>query len=148
MSGRRRNLVVVVGCGRLGALLAGRLSLGGTEVVVIDLDEKTFDALPPVFSGFRVPGDATELAVLRKARVGQARVVVAATRDDSANMMVAQVAKKVLGARMAVARVFDPARESIYHGLDIETVCPTGLAADAVVERLTAALAAPPQEAP
>ena len=145
MGSKHAHLVVVVGCGRLGALIASRLSSRGVEVVVIDLHEGAFDTLSPEFSGFRVAGDATELAVLRKARVGEASSVIVATRDDNTNMMVAQVAKQVLGARHAVARVFDPAREAIYHGLDIETVSPTTLAADVAVERLSVALAATPE---
>jgi trk system potassium uptake protein TrkA len=143
MSRKNGNLVVVVGCGRMGALLAGRLSLRDMEVVVIDLHEEAFRGLAPEFSGFRVAGDATELAVLRKARVGEASAVIVTTRDDNTNMMVAQVAQQVLGVRQAVARVFDPARETIYHGLGIETVCPTTLAADVAVERLSVSLAAP-----
>jgi len=142
MSVRKGHLVVVVGCGRLGALLASRLSLRGIEVVAIDLHENAFDGLSPEFSGFRVTGDATELAVLRKARVGEASAVIVTHDDDNTNMMVAQVVKQVLGVRQAVARVVDPAREAIYHGLDIETVCPTSLAADVAVERLSVSLAA------
>jgi trk system potassium uptake protein TrkA len=117
------------------------------EIVVIDLHEGAFDALPPEFSGFRVAGDATELAVLRKARVEEAGAVIVATSDDNTNMMVAQVAKRILGVRLAVARVFDPAREAIYHGLDIQTVCPTTLAADVAVEHLSISLAAAQEQA-
>jgi trk system potassium uptake protein TrkA len=57
-------------------------------------------------------------------------------------MMVAQVAKQILGVPQAVARVYDPSREAIYHGLEIETTCPTTLAADAAVELLSAFQAA------
>jgi len=145
VSSRTRRLVVVVGCGRLGGLLASRLSARGVEVVVIDLLEDAFDTLSPAFSGFRVAGDATELAVLRKARTAEASAVIVTTRDDNTNMMVAQVARQVLGVPQAVARVFDPAREAIYHGLDIATVCPTSLPADVAVDRVSAALAATPE---
>jgi trk system potassium uptake protein TrkA len=141
MRSRNGHLVIVVGCGRLGALLASRLSLRGMEVVVIDRQEDAFAGLAPEFSGFRVAGDATELGVLRKARVGEAHAVIVTTRDDNTNMMVAQVARKVFGVHHALARVFDPAREAIYHGLGLETVCPTTLAADVAVERLSASLA-------
>lgn len=140
MSSTKGHLVVIVGCGRLGGLLASRLSLRGMEVVVVDVREGAFENLSPEFSGSRVTGDATELAVLRQAGASGASTIIAATRDDNTNMMVAQVAKNILGVRHAVARVFDPAREAIYHSLDIETVCPTTLAADAAVQRLASSL--------
>ncbi|PKN39563.1 MAG: potassium transporter TrkA [Deltaproteobacteria bacterium HGW-Deltaproteobacteria-20] len=138
MAGKSHRRVVVVGCGRLGAHLASRLSVRGVDVVVVDLNEAAFQSLSPEFGGFRFAGDATELAVLRKARVEEADTIIVTTRDDNTNMMVAQVAKQVLGVPQALARVFDPSREAIYHGLEIETVCPTMLAADAAVEILSA----------
>ncbi len=57
--------IVVVGCGRLGSILASRLSGQGHSVVVIDWDESTFNSLSIEFSGFPIVGDAAELAVLR-----------------------------------------------------------------------------------
>jgi trk system potassium uptake protein TrkA len=143
--GRR---VLVVGCGRLGALLASRLSRRGIEVVVIDQEESAFATLGPEFSGLLVAGDATELSVLRRARAGEADAVLVTTRDDCTNLMVAQVAHQVLGARQALARVFDPTREAIYHGLGIATVCPTSLAADALMEQLAVALASAREDEP
>ncbi len=134
MARENHGRVVIVGCGRLGAYLASRLSLRGVEVVVLDLDDASFENLSPQFGGFRFEGDATQLAVLRKARVDEADAVVVTTRDDNTNMMVAQVAKRVLGVPCAIARVFEPSREAIYHGLEIATVCPTTLAADAAIE--------------
>jgi trk system potassium uptake protein TrkA len=59
--------VVVVGCGRLGSTIANTLSQVGESVVVIDRDERTFADLSGEFSGFRITGDAAELAVLRQA---------------------------------------------------------------------------------
>ena len=50
--------IVVVGCGRLGSILASRLSGQGHSVVVIDWDESTFNSLSIEFSGFPIVGDA------------------------------------------------------------------------------------------
>ncbi len=61
-AGPRGHHVVVVGCGRLGALLASRLSRRGMEVVVVDTAEEAFEALSPQFSGFRVVGASTRRA--------------------------------------------------------------------------------------
>jgi trk system potassium uptake protein TrkA len=122
--------IVIVGCGRLGSDLANRLSRGGHAVVVIDQDESTFDALSPDFSGFRVEGDATQMAVLKEAKLKKADVLMATTHEDNVNLMVAQVAREILGVPHVLARVFDPRRELVYAQLGIETICPTSVAAD------------------
>ena len=61
--------IVVVGCGRLGSILASRLSSQGNSVVVIDPYESSFNNLSSDFSGFQITGDASEIEVLRSAKV-------------------------------------------------------------------------------
>jgi trk system potassium uptake protein TrkA len=134
---RSDAFIVVVGCGRLGAHVASRLSAAGCGVVVVDCREEAFAGLSAEFSGFRVEGDATEMALLRKAKVEQADMVIAATREDNVNLMVAQIALNVLGTRRVVARVTDPHREAVFRELGIETICPTTLGADLLLKSLS-----------
>lgn len=122
--------IVVVGCGRLGSYVANRLSGLGHAVVVIDRHESTFEALTPEFSGFRVEGDATQMAVLEQAKLKEADVLIATTHYDNVNLMAAQVARTVFGTRKVLARVFDPNREAFYTRLGIDTVSPTTVAAE------------------
>jgi len=61
--------IVVVGCGRLGSILAFRLSSQGNSVVVIGLHESFFSNLSSDFSGFQIIGDASEIVILRSAKV-------------------------------------------------------------------------------
>jgi trk system potassium uptake protein TrkA len=122
--------IVVVGCGRLGGLLANRLSAAGNSVVVVDRREMAFDRLSPSFSGYRVLGDAVEFHVMQMARVEEADYLFATTVEDNTNLMVAQVAKYVFGVKHVIARVYDPAREHLYDGFGIETINPTLLSAD------------------
>lgn len=121
--------IVIVGCGRLGSYLANQLSRNGNSVVIIDIDESRFCHLSPEFSGFRVEGDATQVAVLQGAKLKQADVLIATTHEDNANMMIGQVAKKVFGVKKVLTRVFDPKHEEILKKLDIEVICPTAAAA-------------------
>jgi trk system potassium uptake protein TrkA len=125
----KRLYIVVVGCGRLGSILANRLSREGHWVVAMDQNPATFNDLSPDFSGFRVEGDATRRAVLQEAKLGQADVVIATTHDDNVNLMVAQVAKGLFQVPQVMARVFDPRREQVYTQLGIPTICPTSVAA-------------------
>ncbi len=128
--------VVIVGCGRLGSLLAGLLSNAGSSVVVIDLEESAFDLLPVEFSGFRIVGDAVEIEVLQTAKTHRADCLLAVTEEDNVNLMVAQVALKVFQVPKVLARVFDPRREEVYREFGIETVSPTNLMADAFLASL------------
>jgi trk system potassium uptake protein len=122
--------IVIVGCGRLGSHLANQLSRAGHSVVVIDREEATFEELSSDFSGFRVEGDATQLAVLKEAKVKSADVLFATTHEDNVNLMVAQVARKVFSVPHVLARVFDPRRQQVFDDLGIETICPTSVAGE------------------
>ena len=132
-----RNLyVIIVGCGRLGSILANRLSSAGHRVVVVDRRESAFDKLSNEFSGFQIVGDASEMAILRAARIEQADHVFAATTEDNLNLMVAQVAKVIFRVPNVVARVYDPTRESIYSEFGIDTISPTQLSSDAFLHEI------------
>lgn len=128
-----RLFVIVVGCGRLGSHLANRLSEVGHNIVTIDRISSSFSALSPVYSGFRVEGDATELSILESTKIDKADIVIVATNDDNINIMVAQIASRIFGVRRVIARVYDPARESIYRKLGVATFSPVLLARDAVL---------------
>lgn len=122
--------IVIVGCGRLGSYLSNQLSREGNSVVVIDRNEATFNDLSPDFSGFQVSGDATQMAILKEAKLSQASVLIATTHEDNVNLMVAQVARHIFRVSHVLARVFDPKREVIYAQLGIDTICPTSVAAE------------------
>ena len=128
--------IVVIGCGRLGSLLASQLSSQGHSVVVVDQKESAFDNLSGEFSGFQIVGDASELATLRQAKADKANCLLAVTTEDNVNLMVAQIGKVVFEIPAVLARVFDPAREAIYREFGIETISPTHLSADLFLQKL------------
>jgi trk system potassium uptake protein TrkA len=128
--------VIIVGCGRLGAMLANQLSGLGSGVVVIDQDDAAFHHLSTHFSGFRIIGNAAELTVLRQAKIEKADCLLAITSHDNVNLMVAQVARTVFGVPKVVARVNNPSRQEVYGQFGIETICPTTLSAQAFLGAL------------
>lgn len=130
----KSKYVVVVGCGRLGGLLANRLSGDGHDLVIIDKRERAFDKLSTEFTGYKIMGDATEKAVLKQAEIGRADWVFAVTTQDNVNLMVAQIAKKIYDVPLVVARIYDTAREKVYREFEIETISPTKLTADAFMQ--------------
>ena len=132
----RTQYVIIIGCGRLGATLANRLSPEGHSVVVVDWEEAAFRGLSSGFGGFQIIGDAAEFSVLKQAGIEKADALLAVTGEDTLNLMVAQVAQSVFQVEQVLARVFDPSREQIYQAFGIATISPTSLAADCFIEQL------------
>jgi trk system potassium uptake protein TrkA len=124
--------VVIVGCGRVGAHLAESLDAAGNQVIVVDRSTAAFGRLAGSFGGSAVRGDGTDEDVLRRAGAEDADVFLALTEGDNRNVVAAQVAREVLGARQAVAKVNDPVRAAAYAELGVATICRTTLLADAI----------------
>lgn len=135
---RKYEYIVIAGCGRLGVHLANQLSRQGDSIVIIDVDDAKFRNLSGEFSGFRLEGDAAELAVLKQAKADQADKLIAVTRDDNLNLAIAQIARVVLNVPLVVARVNDPQREAIFREFGIHTVCPLTLANNDLLQRFAA----------
>lgn len=117
--------VVIMGCGRVGARVAGLLDHTGNHVTVIDTDSRSFRRLPAGFGGETVIGTGIDEDVLRQAGIETADAFVAVTNGDNRNIMAAQVARLVFDVPEVVCRIYDPVREDTYRRLGLTTVCPT-----------------------
>jgi trk system potassium uptake protein TrkA len=125
--------IVIVGCGRVGAVLAEGLDAGGNEVIVVDLSTRAFDRLSGEFRGQAVRGDGTDEDTLRRAGAVGAEVFLALTEGDNRNVMAAQVAVENLGIEKVIAKINDPVRAAAYAELGITTVCRTTMLSDAIL---------------
>ena len=127
---------VIVGCGRVGSVLADSLDRAGHQVIVLDTSTTAFDRLPNTFRGAAVRGDGTDEDTLRRAGAESADLFMAMTEGDNRNVMSAQLAIEALDARRVIAKINDPLRASAYAELGIATLCRTNLMANAVSEFL------------
>lgn len=116
--------LVVLGCGKLGSMLANLLSREKHNIVVIDKDSAAFQLLDSAFNGITILGNGIDVDVQRKAGVDGADAFVAVSGNDATNLMAAQVARRVYHVPKVVARVSDSENESLYHYFGIETVFP------------------------
>ena len=128
--------VVIMGCGRVGAELAGILDREGHQVTVLDIDPDSFSQLPSDFRGSVVVGNGIDQDVLRRVGVAGADAFVAVTPGDNRNAMASQMAKHLFGVRKVVCRIFDPIREEMYRNLGMETIGPTRVVAGLLKEAL------------
>jgi trk system potassium uptake protein TrkA len=138
MTKPRSQYILVIGCGRLGACLATRLSAEGHSVVVIDVDDRSFSALGVEFGGFRMEGDAAELAVLRQAKADKADCLLAVTGSDNINLAASQVGKRLFHIPNVVARVSNHDRENVFRDLGVRTVSPMTLALESLLSQVRA----------
>jgi trk system potassium uptake protein TrkA len=114
--------VVIMGCGRVGALLTVELATAGHEVTIIDKRPEAFDRLPPGFEARTVVGLGFDREVLEEAGIKDADAFIAVSSGDNSNIVSARVAREHYHVPTVIARIFDPRRAEIYERLNIPTV--------------------------
>jgi len=117
--------LVIVGCGRVGAMAAVALSRAGHQVTVIDSNRRAFDRLGSDFKGEMVFGNGIDEDVLRRAGIESADGFASLTNGDNRNIMAAQIALEIFKVPRVITRIYDPIREDVYRELGLNTVCPT-----------------------
>ncbi len=128
--------VVIMGCGRTGAQLAGLLDADQHQVTILDTDTYSFRRLPPDFGGTALLGNGLDEESLRKAGIEEADAFVALTQGDNRNVMAAQIAKHIFDVPKVICRIYDPIRRELYNTLGIETFSPTTIFSQMLKERL------------
>jgi trk system potassium uptake protein TrkA len=128
--------VVIMGCGRVGSMVAAELDNRGHEVVVVDQDPDSFRRLGTSFSGRTVTGVGFDWDTLLEAGVETADAFVAVSSGDNSNIVSARVARENFNVGTVVARIYDPRRAEIYQRLGIPTVATVRWTADRILRRL------------
>lgn len=128
--------VMIVGCGRVGAGLAGRLSAAGHEVTVLDISTRAFGRLPANFAGRAIRADGSDEDVLRRSGLDGSDLFMALTEGDNRNVLMAQLARETFAVPQVIAKINDPVRAEAYASLGLATLCRTVILEDAVLDYL------------
>ena len=115
--------IVILGCGRMGSLLANVMSRAGHSIVIIDKNTDSFRRLEPGYAGEKVTGMGIEEETLRRAGVDNADAFIAVTNGDNTNVMAAQIAQYRFQVPRVIVRVYDPIRAQTYRKFGLETIC-------------------------
>jgi len=115
--------LVVLGCGRVGSLLATLMSQQGHDVAIIDMNKDSFRRLGQGFHGRRLLGKGIDEEVLRSAGLPEADAFVAVTNGDNTNLMASQIAKERFSVPKVITRLADPIRAQAYRGMGLNTFC-------------------------
>ena len=130
--------IVILGCGRVGSGLAGRLDAEGHSVSVIDRQLRAdLRYLSPGFGGLVLHGTGFKRSVLEAAGLAQADAFVAVTAGDNTNIVGARVAREEFRVPKVVARIYDPRRADIYRDFGIPTVAPVRWTINQIHQLLT-----------
>ncbi|MHB1491541.1 Trk system potassium uptake protein TrkA [mine drainage metagenome] len=118
--------VVIAGAGSVGRSIARELLAHGHEVTLIDRQPSAM-RIASVADAEWLLADACEMPTLTEAKVDECDVVVAATGDDKANLVVSLLAKTEYGVPRTVARVNNPKNEWMFDeawGVDVAVSTP------------------------
>jgi trk system potassium uptake protein TrkA len=123
--------VAIAGAGSVGRSIAAELLDNGHEVLLIDKNPKSIkvDSVP---RAEWLLADACEITALDDAALERCNVVIAATGDDKANLVVSLLAKTEYGVPRVVARINHPNNEWLFNeswGVDVAVSTPRLLSA-------------------
>ena len=118
--------IAIAGAGAVGRSIADELLDNGHDVLLIDKAPRAIK-VEVVPRAEWLLADACEITSLDDAGVQRCNVVIAATGDDKANLVVSLLAKTEYGVPRVVARVNDPRNEWLFTeawGVDVAVSTP------------------------
>ncbi|QCH26252.1 potassium channel family protein [Mycobacteroides salmoniphilum] len=123
--------VAIAGAGKVGRSVARELLDYGHKILLIERERSNFE--PQTVPGADwLNADACELDTLEEAGIETCDVVVAATGDDKANLVVGLLAKTEFGVPRVVARINDIRNQGLFGqawGIDVAVSTPGAMVA-------------------
>ncbi len=129
--------IVIAGAGSVGRSIARELISHDHEVTLVDRSPEAM-RIASVPDADWLLADACDVEALAQAGAGECDVVVAATGDDKANLVISLLSKTEYGVPRTVARVNNPKNEWLFDetwGVDVSVSTPrimTALVEEAV----------------
>lgn len=128
MMKKNRNKILIIGSGRLGASIAGKLSAAGLDVVIIDKDVSSFRKLDDEFGGYDIVGDATDLFVLEnEVIINEVNEVIITTNSDNVNLFIAHICFYIYDVPHIYVRLNDNDKGILLKNTTIKPIYPFSL---------------------
>jgi Trk K+ transport system NAD-binding subunit len=103
--------VIICGYGRIGQMLADELTAGGTEFVILELNEQRYNE--SVARGYpTLRGDATDEGILETVGISRARALATVVPNDAANVFITLSARNLNKKLEIIARGEAPSTKS------------------------------------
>jgi trk system potassium uptake protein TrkA len=123
--------IAIAGAGNVGRSVAQELVENGHKVLLIEREVRRYEPHTVPEADWLI-ADACELAALTEAGAETCDVLIAATGDDKANLVVALLAKSEFSVPRVVARINDVRNEWLFSqawGVDVAVSAPGALVA-------------------
>lgn len=128
--------MLVMGCGRVGAMIVRELVAQGHEVTVMDSTEENLRRIPPSSGAAVLLGDGTRNDDLRWAGIEEVDAFLAVAQGDARNAFAAQKAVHEFHVPRVVCLVNDPVRQEMYRDLGLNAVSPAKLISNMIIDAL------------
>ncbi|GFG77812.1 putative potassium uptake protein [Mycobacterium paragordonae] len=128
---KRKLRIGIAGAGNVGRSVAQELLDAGHKVLLIERQRRNFEP-HKVPEADWLNADACEMSALQEAGAQTCDVVIAATGDDKANLVVGLLAKSEFGVPRVVARINDVRNEWLFGqswGIDVAVSTPGAMVA-------------------
>ena len=99
--------IIIVGCGKVGRVLAEQLNEAGNNITVVDINGARAMDVAARYDVMHVIGNGATRAVLEEAGIDEADLLIAVTGSDERNLLCCRIAKKAGGCQ-TIARVRSP----------------------------------------
>ena len=101
--------IIIVGCGKVGRVLAQRLSKEDNNITVVDTNPEKVNNITTLVDAMGIVGNATSYETLLKAGVDKADIMIAVTSKDEVNLLTCVIAKRAANSNcQTIARVKTP----------------------------------------
>ncbi len=133
--------IIIAGDGEVGFYLAEALVHSNHNITIVDPHEELLKMVESHADLMTIVGESNSVAVLKKANVAKADMVVSVLHSEEINILTAILAKK-LGAKYTIARVntmqnLAPENQKIYNELGIDRLLsPEDIAGHEVIKLL------------
>lgn len=101
--------IIIVGCGKVGTVLAVKLSQEDNNVTVVDKDPRVVRAITGMYDVMGIVGNGASYNTLKEADIEHADLLIAVSKSDELNLLCCVVARRAAKCH-TIARV----RSSVY----------------------------------
>ncbi len=97
--------IIICGAGRVGFTIAKLLSEQNHSITVIDQSSDDIQKINETLDVKAIVGKATSPAVLEKANISEANMIITVTRNDEINMLICQIEYSLFKITKKIARI-------------------------------------------